>query len=280
MQSSNFGKTLAGLLVLLAFVAVTGNAQAIRAPALYEQCAALAENTAQTEAIAKAGAQLKHNDPAKRSAAAASLAQTCDPRVTTLLLGLFNDEASAVRVAAAEALGKLGADEAIEPMIEALKDQDWRVRAALGLALGSFKQQAARNATLNVLVNTGNNPLTDEGDLRARCLGILVVNQMRDVRFSRKAISFLFDFLDHENPRLRQLAEETAAELKHTRNGVHELIAILKQSNFAEFRLKAAYWLGKWEAQEARAALAEASVGDRDAKVQKVAKEALANLKP
>lgn len=258
----------------------TALAQYNKTPALYEQCEAIAENAANTTSIAKATAELKSSETKKRLEALQALTKTCDPRVNDTLLGLLQDADATVRIAAVEALGKLGNQEAIDLMIEALlADKDWRVRAALGLSLGSFNVHRARNATLNVLVNTGNVKVTDEGDMRARCFGILVVNQMRDVRFSRKAISFLFEFLDHDDPKLRQIAEATAAELQSTRNGKHELVGILQQHNFPEYRRKAAYWLGEWKTAEARAVLEQAALGDRDASVQQTAKAALAKLK-
>jgi HEAT repeat protein len=267
---------MAGWLILLAGSAA---AQTIKAPVLYEQCQPLAENPAHSEIIAKQTTVLKSGDPKQRAAAAQALANTCDPRVTNALLEALKNEDVSVRLAVAEALGKLGNPETIEPLIEALQDRDWQVRAALGLTLGSFNVHAGRNATLNVLVNTSNLKVTDEGDMRARCFGVLVVNQMRDVRFSRKAISFLFDFLENDNPKLRAVAEATATELKHTRNGYHELIGILKQHNFPEYRRKAAFWLGEWQQREARAALAEAALADKDSNVQQTAKAALAKIK-
>ena len=262
----------------LLLLAGSASAQFSKAPALYEQCQALVENPVQTETLAKQAAVLKSGDTKQRAAAAQALAKTCDPRAATPLLEALKSEDAAVRLAAVEALGKLGSAETIETLIEALQDRDWQVRAALGLTLGSFNSHPPRNATLNVLVNTGNVPVTDEGDMRARCFGVLVVNQMRDVRFSRKAISFLFDFLDNKDPKLRAVAEATAAELKHTRNGYHELIGILKQHNYPVFRRKAAYWLGEWQQPEARAALAEAAIADKDATVQQTAKAALEKL--
>lgn len=269
---------LSGLLALCCSSAAL--AQFNKTPALYEQCEASAENTANTAASAKATAELKSAAAKNRLEAVQALAKTCDPRVNDTLLGLLQDVDATVRVAAVEALGKLGQQGAIDPMIEALQtDKDWRVRAALGLALGSFTVHRARNATLNVLVNTGNVKVTDEGDMRARCFGILVVNQMRDVRFSRKAVSFLFEFLDYDDPKLRQVAEMTAVELQHTRNGKHELVGILQQHSFPEYRRKAAYWLGEWKAVEARAALEQTALGDRDSSVQQTAKAALAKLK-
>mgnify|MGYP001009378059 CR=1 FL=1 len=269
-----FGWALLGMLPCASF------AQVLKTPALYEQCQSLTESAANTDAIAKAAAALKGADAKKRQEALQTLVKSCDPRAGEALLGALRNEDATVRVAVVEALGKLGSQDAIDPMIEALQtDQDARVRAALGLALGSFNVHRARNAALNVLVNTGGAKVTDEAEMRARCFGVLVVNQMRDVRFSRKAISFLFDFLDNADPKLRALAETTAAELQHTRNGVHELIGILQQHNFPDFRRKAAYWLGQWGAAEARDALQQAALGDRDASVQQVAKAALAKLK-
>lgn len=253
-------------------------AQTLKAPALYEQCEALTENPAQTAAIEKLTTTLKGSDAKQWPAAATALGKSCDVRATEPLLAALRSTDVNARLAAVEGLGLLGNPETVEALIEALQDKDWRVRAALGLTLGSFKVHAARNATLNVLVNTGGAAVTDAGDMQARCFGVLVVNQMRDVRFSRKAISFLFDFLDHEDPKLRALAETTAAELQHTRNGYHELIGILKQHNFPAFRRKAAFWLGQWGQVEARSALAEAAIADRDSSVQQAAKVALGKL--
>ncbi len=275
MRVYSWSVLFAGLL----WSVLPASAQAIKAPTLYEQCQALAENSAATPIITQATTALKNADAKKRSEAAQTLAKTCDARAVEPLLNALRDDAATVRVAAVEALGQLGHPDAIDPLIEALQDNDWRVRAALGLSLGSFNIHKARNAVLNILVNPGSGKMGDEGDLRARCLGVLVVNQMRDVRFSRKANKFLFEFFNNDDPKQHKLVEATAAELQHTRNGLHELIGILQQETFPEYRRKAAYWLGQWGLEEARGALGQASVGDRDAGVQQTAKEALAKLK-
>jgi HEAT repeat protein len=282
MQYRNHRKSITGLFILIIGLIfceqglAQSGAPAIRAEPLYEQCSSL---QAGNESAAGAIAWLKSNDAQKRAKAAAALAKSCDSRAVEPLVAALKDSETAVRMAAVEALGQLGDHSAIEPLIEALGDQDWRVRAALGRTLCSFQVYQASNAALNVLVNPGDKPVGDEGDLRARCTGILMVNQLRDVRFSRKAIGFLFIFLDHENEKLRRIAEEAALELKHTRNGYHELIGILKQHNYPGFRRKAAFYLGKFNLEEARAALTEAAVGDRDAGVQKAATEALEGMR-
>jgi HEAT repeat protein len=269
-------------LVIGLFACAQSHAQSaappIRAEALYEQCSSL-QGGAEAAVVENALAALKGKETAKRVRAAEALAKSCDSRAVEPLVAALKDTEVAVRIAAVEALGQLGDRNSIGPLIEALDDQDWRVRAALGRALCSFQVYQSSHVALNRLVNPGDQKIADEGDLRARCIGILMINQLRDVRYSRKAISFLFTFLDHENEKLRRIAEETALELKNTRNGFRELIGILKQHSYPDFRRKAAYYLGKYNIEEARPALAEAAVGARDASVQKAAKEALEAMK-
>ncbi len=244
----------------------------IRAEPLYEQCASLRDTGA---AAASAIATLKDKDAQKRVKAAETLAASCDARAVESLVAALKDPEVAVRVAAVQALGQLGDRSAIEPLIEAIGDEDWRVRAALGRTLCSFQAYASSNAALNLLANPGGKKVSDEGDLRARCQAILMVNQLRDVRFSRKAIGFLFGFLDYQDGNLRRIAQETALELKNTRNGFRELIGILKQSNFPDFRRKAIYYLGKYKIEETLPILTEISIEDRDSVVRKIAKEAV-----
>jgi len=270
-----------GLLVLIFLVTgLIARAQSaappLRAEPLYEQCSQLKN---ESEAAPGAIVTLKDKEAAKRVKAAETLAKSCDSRAVEPLVIALKDSEAQVRLAAVEALGQLGDRGSIERLVEALSDQDWRVRAALGRALCSFQVYQSSNAALNTLVNPAGRKINDEGDLRARCFGILMVNQLRDVRFSRKAIGFLFTFLDYEDEKPRRIAEETALELKHTRNGFRELIGILKQHNYPDFRRKAVYYLGKYNIEEARQALVEAAASDRDPSVQKVAKEALETMK-
>ncbi len=251
-------------------------AQAQKALPLYDQCQSLQTVEAATSALAA----LKDKDAQKRTKAIEALANSCDSRASSPLLTIAReDEEVAARVAAVEALGQLGDKEAIDPLIELIEGADWRMRLALTRTLASFQVYRSNNALLNVLTNPGDKQITEEGDFRARCAGILMVNQLRDVRFSRKAISFLFVFMDHEKPDFRRVARETAMELKNTRNGYHELIGILKQHNFPDFRRKAAQWLGKFNMEEARPALEEAAASDRDSGVKQAAQEALAAMK-
>lgn len=245
----------------------------IRALPFYDQCKTLVDtNSAAPDGIA----ELKDKDAQKRIKAAEMLAKLCDSRGTSALLAVAKEDAETnVRVAAIEALGKLGDQEAIDPLIELIEGADWPVRMALIRTLASFQVYRSNNAVLNLLTNPGDKKITEEADLRVRCFGILMVNQMRDVRFSRKAIGFLFTFQEHQLPDFRRIAEETGLELRNTRNGFHEMAAILKQHNIPDFRRKAAYWLGKFGNEEARAALEEAAANDRDPSVKMAAQNAL-----
>jgi HEAT repeat protein len=270
--------SLAAIVVVAAtlIVAQSKPEASVRALPLYDACAALQSSKADVPGQILA---LKDKDARKRVEAAESLARSCDARAVEPLLAALKDDDAMIRAAAVAALGQLGDRAAIEPLIEMAAEEDERVRAALVRTLASFQVYQASNAALNVFTNPGEKRVTDAGDLRARCLGILAVNQLRDVRFSRKAIGFLFVFLDSPDPALRRIAQETALELKNTRNGYHELIGILKQHNYPDFRRKAAYWLGQFKLESARDALAEAALGDRDPGVQKAAKDALEEMK-
>jgi HEAT repeat protein len=255
-----------------AFAQQSSELRPIRAEPLYERCALLRDTGV---SAASALAALKDKDAQKRVKAAQALAASCDARAVEPLVAALKDPEASVRVAAVQALGQLGDRSAIEPLIEATSDEDWRVRAALARALCSFQTYASSNAALNRLANPGGEKVTDEGDMRARCQAILMINQLHDVRFSRKAIGFLFSFLDHQDEKLRLIAQETAMELKNSRNGFRELIGILKQSNFPDFRRKAVYYLGKYKIEETIPILTEISIEDRDPMVRKIAEEAL-----
>jgi len=263
----------------LFFVCALALAAVARGQALSEQCEALAEKPEATAEVTRLLAALKDKESKARLGAAQQLGKSCDQRAVNPLINLLKDPDPLVRIAAVEALGQLGDRSSVEPLIDASGDEEWRVRQAIGRALCAFQYYPASYAALNKVANPQNGPLGDEGDIRARCATVIAINQLRDVRFSRKAVQFLFAFLDDQRQIVRQIAEQAMLELKNTRNGSHELIGLLKQSNNPQFREKAAYWLGKLGVERARPALGEASVGDQDIRVQQAAKEALALIK-
>ena len=251
-----------------------------RAEALYQQCESLDKGTADAQSLIRDIESLKSADVNMRIQAAERLAGSCDRRAVLPLTGMLkNDKSPLARAAASQALGQLGDREMIDPLLEAIADPDWQVRAQVGRALCSFQVHRASYDVLNTLVNPLNTPLGDEGDLFARCQGILVINQLHDVNFSRKAVQLLLGFLDLDKPAMREIAVATMYELKKTRNGPHELNGLLKQSLIPDFRIKAAQWLGRLGIEGGREALVQAAANDRDPAVRDAATAALAQLK-
>jgi len=53
-----------------------------------------------------------------------------DPQATADLLGMLKDGSEKVRLVTAEALGKIGAVQAVPGLIQSLKDSNWDVRRA------------------------------------------------------------------------------------------------------------------------------------------------------
>ncbi len=244
---------------------------------LYEQCASLTEEPSET--LQRDLAALKGSDATARAAAVKQLSQACRQQAVEPLLDLLRSEDTQTRIAAIETLGRLGSKEAVEPLRELTGDPDWRVRLALVPALASFKTFQAKNAVLNSIVIPADVDVSDEQDMRVRCIGILTLNQLTDVTFSRKGVQFLTNVLRSNRLNIRALAEETMYALKDTRNGPSELIGILKQHNMPEMRRWACEWLGKLGIERARPALEEAAANDVNAAVKYAAAEALAKLK-
>jgi HEAT repeat protein len=78
---------------------------------------------------------LKDRESAVREAAARALGKIDDPRALEPLIAALQAKESDVRKAAARALGRIGDPRAVEPIIAALKDDDKDVRCAAAYAL-------------------------------------------------------------------------------------------------------------------------------------------------
>ncbi|HZS07041.1 MAG TPA: HEAT repeat domain-containing protein [Blastocatellia bacterium] len=271
-MSNKISLALCALLWALSF-GLAANAQE-----LYTQCEALKAGGEPPAEVKKNLEALGDKDAKARARAARSLATSCDKRAVEPLVGRLGDPDPQVRAAAVEALGRLGDREAIDPMIEALnKEEDWGVRYVYAPALASFQIHRASYAVLNGIAGTMQKVRT-EPEMRTRCYAILIVDQLRDVNFSRKGVGFLFSFLDHEDPALRKIAEQTVVALKDTRNGKHELMGMLRQSHNPDFLIKAANWIGRLGIEDARPVLEEMVTQDLDPRVQKAVRESLAAL--
>ncbi len=253
------------------------------AEALDEQCPSLDGAKGGDKQVEQDINALKSPDLKARVEAADRLGGRCQRRsVPPLLTMLKEDKEPLGRAAAVKALGRLGDPDSIDPLREAIADPAWEVRLELGRALCSFQVHRASYDVLNQLVNPTVVAAGEAGDLYARCQGILAVNQLRDVNFSRKSVHFLFFFLDSpevSDPSRKEMAIATLYELKKTRNGPHELVGILKQNLNPVYRIKAAEWLGRLGITSAEEALNEAAANDRDVRVRGAAVQALAQLK-
>lgn len=243
----------------------------------YEQCAEL-KTGADSDGVMRQIAALKDKMASNRAQAAQQLSQACDQRAVEPLIDALQDEDAQVRIAAITALGKLGDTRAVQPLGELVNDKDWRVRMALISALVSFKAFIARNTVLNGIANPSGVDITDEDDMRVRATAILTVNQLKDVQYSRKAILFLYNFLNSPHAPIRQLAEQAMFELKHTRNASTELAAILKNDHNPELRRWAALWIGKLAMEANRELLQAAAANDTEPRVRQAAADALKQL--
>jgi len=267
---------LAGILASASCARAQGTP--IKSLPIYEPCASLVTGASQDDAVAKAIVAVKSTDAKARIQATQQLSKACDKRGVDPLLDLLSDPDTSVRIAAAEALGKLGDQESIQPMVDLLGSQNIQVKMAMVSSLASFPGFKGRNAVVNQVANPSGADISDEADMRLRCAAILTACQLKDVSHSRKSILFLNDFLNSQHAPIRALAEQTLLELKNTRNGETEMIAILKQSSNPVLRRWAATWIGKIGFTGVREALQEAAATDSDSLVKQSAAESLKRL--
>jgi len=100
-------------------------------------------------ALIKALKYLKSSDV--RKGAAAGLGDLKDETAVDPLIEALKDEDKYVRKNAAEALGKIGDRRAVGPLIEALKDEDWFVQEKAAAALGKMGDRRAVDPLLRFI---------------------------------------------------------------------------------------------------------------------------------
>ena len=96
--------------------------------------------------------KLKHGDPHICSKAAGMLGAIKHPRAVNPLIEALNNEDEKVQGAVMRALGRIGAP-AVDPLIEALNDEDKEFRAAVIAALGRIGTPAAVDTLISVAEN-------------------------------------------------------------------------------------------------------------------------------
>ena len=212
---------------------------------------------------------------------ARTLGDSCNKNATAHLLDLIADKDPEVRIAAVEALGKLGDPEAVEPLNNLSADPDWRVRFVTGSELCRFSKYRASYGALNYFASSmvdADNP--SEGAMLARLQTVLTVNQLLDSSYSRKTLRFMYAYLDLKDPKYRKMAEDTMRLLKDSKNFSIEMVGEMKQALNPNFRKVSAYWLGELQIERGRDVLANAAANDPDPEVKRIAAEALKKLPP
>ncbi len=148
------------------------------------------------------------------------------------LIAALKDAEWRVRKAAAEALGAIGDARAVEPLIAALKDEEWDVRAAAAKALGAIGDARAVEPLIAAL---------KDAEWRVRLAAAEALGKIKDPRAVEPLIAAL------KERRLRWSAAESLGKIGDPR-AVEPLIAALKDevSNVREAAAQALDHLG-WE---------------------------------
>lgn len=76
-----------------------------------------------------------------------------DPAAEALLIELLASDRPGWRLAAASALEHTGSDKAVEPLLTALQDTDWQVRARAAVALGALADSVVAPAVARLLTD-------------------------------------------------------------------------------------------------------------------------------
>lgn len=98
---------------------------------------------------------LSNSDKNIRKNCAKALGEISNPKSIDALINALSDGNKWVRRESSSALSKMGS-EAVEPLIQCLDDDDWRVKGAAAWALGSFKDERAVEPLFELLISNNN----------------------------------------------------------------------------------------------------------------------------
>jgi len=152
------------------------------------------------------------------------------------LIASLKDPDSYVRYCAADALGELGAKEAIEPLIALLKDKDDRVRGISAEALGKLGAKKAVKPLIDFLTNA----LTNARDRSARLYAIWSLGKIGD----KEAVKPLIDLTkDRDRGDLIRIKAIQALIQLNAKEAIPNLRELLNEVK-SEMRF---YWQKEWE---------------------------------
>ena len=245
-------------------------------------------------AVEPLSASLKHEYGDVRRAAAKALGEIGDPRAVEPLLAAVKagttDSMRDGSSLAVEALAKIGTP-AIDIMVAALRDVEWKVRRAAVLALSEIgdpraiqpliatlmdKDDDVRRAVAGALVKAGEpavRPLIvvlEDLNVDARRSAVEALGEIGDPQAVRPLVAVLND----EDQQVRQAAAD--ALVKVGKPAVQPLIAVLEDLN-VDVRRAAAESLGEIGDPQAVRPLV-AALNDEDQQVRKAAANALVKV--
>ncbi|GBC77852.1 Phycocyanobilin lyase subunit alpha [bacterium HR08] len=195
-------------------------------------------------------------------AAVRALAQIADARAAPILCRWLGEKRliPEIRQQIARALGEIGSAEAVEPLIQALRDEDWWVRTAAAKALGQIGDARAVEPLIQALRDKGKWVRT----AAAKALG-----QIGDARAVEPLIQALRDW----DESVRTAAAEALVKIGDAR-AVEPLIQALRDG---WVRTAAAEALGQIRAARAVGPLIQA-LRDEDWRVRTAAAEELGRI--
>ena len=171
---------------------------------------------------------LREKNSDVRKEAADVLGRIGDDRAVEPLIQTLRDEERAVRRSAAEALGKIGDTRAVEPLIRAIGN--WAIRRNAIKALGKIGDTRAIDPLIEVL---------EDENVKTRATVAEALGEIGDAR----AIIPLIKALGDKLPAVRNCAEKAIEKMSHAQS-VNPLIEALGEKN-SNVRKEAAKILGK-----------------------------------
>ena len=185
------------------------------------------------------------------------------------LINALKDKDANVRLKAAEALGKLADSRAIDPLIEALKnDADWEIRDMAAWALGQINDPRSTDPLSYASVKDA------DWHVREEAYDALQKNTVGGNKVDARSVDPIIGALNDEDNDVRLRAAEALGQLKNA-TAVDSLIESLKNDADWEIRDMAAWALGQIDDPRSTDPLSYASVKDADWHVREEAYNAL-----
>jgi len=206
---------------------------------------------------------LKYGSPDVREDAALALGQIGDEKAVDPLIKALDDEVSWVRMWAVIALGEIGDTRAVDPLIKALKDESPYVRMYAASSLVNLGKTEYLSQVLTALKN-------ENEDVRVEAA--ITLGEIGDTR----AIDPLIEALKDESDVVRMCAASALGEIGDS--SAFEPLTVALRDRYWQVREEAATALGKIGDVKAIEPLTYRASNDAHLKVREAALEALERL--